>query len=90
MSALLSFVLAMLVYPEVQKRAQKELDDVLAMDRLPTFVDRSELPYIDCITWECLRWNPVLPMGLAHYVSNNDEYNGYFIPRGTSVLPNVW
>jgi cytochrome P450 len=80
----------MLVYPEVQKRAQKELDDVLAMDRLPTFVDRSELPYIDCITWECLRWNPVLPMGLAHYVSDNDEYNGYFIPRGTSVLPNVW
>ncbi|KAG0708961.1 cytochrome P450 [Suillus ampliporus] len=89
-STLLSLVLAMLVHPEVQKRAQKELDDVLAMDRLPTFADRSELPYIDCIVWECLRWNPVLPMGVAHLVSSNDEYNGYFIPSGTSVLPNVW
>ncbi|KAG1867957.1 cytochrome P450 [Suillus subalutaceus] len=89
-STLLSFVLAMLVHPEVQKRAQQELDDVLAMDRLPTFADRSKLPFIDCIVWECLRWNPVLPMGLARFVSSDDEYNGYFIPNGTSVLPNVW
>ncbi|KAG2118424.1 cytochrome P450, partial [Suillus clintonianus] len=72
------------------KRAQKELDDVLAMDRLPTFTDRSELPYIDCIVWECLRWNPVLPMGLARLAASDDEYDGYFIPKGTSILPNVW
>ncbi|OJA10779.1 hypothetical protein AZE42_00271 [Rhizopogon vesiculosus] len=89
-STMLSFILAMLVYPEVQKKAQKELDDVLAMDRLPTFADRPELPYIDCIAWECLRWYPVLPLGLAHFVSEDDEYNGYFIPSGTSVLPNIW
>lgn len=89
-STLLSFVLAMLVHPEVQKRAQQELDDVLAMDHLPTFADRPDLPYIDCIAWECLRWYPVLPLGVAHSVSENDEYNGFFIPRGTSVLPNIW
>lgn len=80
----------MLVHPEVQKRAQQELDDVLAMDRLPTFADRSKVPFVDCIVWECLRWNPVLPMGLARLVSSDDEYNGYFIPNGTSILPNVW
>jgi cytochrome P450 len=80
----------MLAHPEVQKRAQKELDNVLAMDRLPTFADRSELPYIDCIAWECLRWHPVLPLGVAHFVSEDDEYDGYFIPGGTSVLPNIW
>ncbi|KAG1761924.1 cytochrome P450 [Suillus occidentalis] len=74
----------------LQKRAQQELDDVLAMDRLPTFADRSKVPFVDCIVWECLRWNPVLPMGLARLVSSDDEYNGYFIPNGTSVLPNVW
>lgn len=89
-STLLSFVLAMLVHPEVQTRAQQELDDILAMDRLPTFADRSKLPFIDCVVWECLRWNPVLPMGLARLVTSDDEYNGYFIPNGTSILPNVW
>lgn len=89
-STLLSFVLAMLVHPEVQTRAQQELDDILAMDRLPTFADRSKLPFIDCVVWECLRWNPVLPMGLARLVTSDDEYNGYSIPNGTSILPNVW
>ena len=37
-----------------------------------------------------LRWNPVTPLGLAHYVSQDDEYQGYRIPKGTTVLPNVW
>jgi cytochrome P450 len=89
-STLLSFVLAMVVYPDVQRKIQEQLDDTLGMQRLPTFADRTKLSYIDCVVWECLRWNPVLPLGLAHLVSEDDEYGGYLIPKGTSVLPNVW
>ncbi|KAF9240868.1 cytochrome P450 [Melanogaster broomeanus] len=74
----------------VQRKVQQELDDALGMESLPTFADRKKLPFIDCLVWECLRWNPVLPMGLVHLVSEDDEYRGYFIPKGTSVLPNVW
>jgi cytochrome P450 len=37
-----------------------------------------------------LRWYPALPLGLAHYTTENDEYRGYQIPKGTTVLPNVW
>ncbi|KAF9229392.1 cytochrome P450 [Gyrodon lividus] len=89
-STLLSFILAMVTHPDVQREAQRQLDDVLRMDRLPIFADREQLSFIDCIVWECLRWNPVLPLGLAHLVSEDDEYRGYSIPKGTSVLPNVW
>ncbi|KIJ68344.1 hypothetical protein HYDPIDRAFT_82083 [Hydnomerulius pinastri MD-312] len=89
-STLLSFLLAMLIHPEVQRKAQQHVDDVLRMERLPNFADKGDLPFIDCLVWECLRWNPVLPMGLAHFVSEDDVYRGYLIPKGTSVLPNVW
>jgi cytochrome P450 len=80
----------MVLFPDVQKKAQDELDRVLGDNRLPSFADKSTLPYISCIVWECLRWNPVAPMGLAHYVTEDDEYNGYRIPKGSTVLPNIW
>lgn len=89
-STLLSFILAMVVHPKVQRKIQQQLDDALGMQRLPTFADRGKLPFIDCVVLECLRWNPVLPLGLVHLVSEDDEYRGYLIPKGTSILPNVW
>lgn len=39
---------------------------------------------------QLLRWNPVTPLGIAHYLTEDDEYNGYQIPKGTTVIPNVW
>ena len=89
-STLLSFILAMVMYPEVQSKAQSAVDQVLGGKRLPTFDDKNDLAYVTSIVWEALRWNPVLPLGLAHCVTEDDEYNGYLIPKGTSILPNVW
>ncbi|KAG6911889.1 hypothetical protein DXG01_000136 [Tephrocybe rancida] len=89
-SAVLSFFLAAALYPDIQLKAQQELDTTTP-DRLPTFEDRSQLPFIESLCYEkLLRWNPVTPMGLAHYASEDDEYMGYRIPKGTTVLPNVW
>jgi hypothetical protein len=53
----------MVLYPEVQKRAQAELDDVIGTDRFPGFGDQPDLPYIDCVVSESLRWNPVANLG---------------------------
>lgn len=50
-------------YPEVQKKAQEELDRVVGRDRLPGFADRSRLPYIGYVVKESLRWKPVAPLG---------------------------
>ena len=58
-----SFFLALVLFPEVRKRAQAELDVVLGRDRLPTFDDRSRLPYIEAICRELLRWQMVAALG---------------------------
>jgi cytochrome P450 len=50
-------------YPEVQVKAQVEIDMVVEKDRLPDFSDQSRLAYINAIMLECLRWQPVLPLG---------------------------
>ena len=58
-----SFVLAMAMYPDVQKKAQAELDTVIGRDRLPDLDDLDSLPYIDALVKETLRWQPVSPVG---------------------------
>ncbi len=62
-STIQAFFLAMLLYPEVAKKAQAELDSVVGTDRIPTFEDRDNLPYINAIVKETIRWHPVAPMG---------------------------
>lgn len=59
---MLTFVLAMVLYPDVQARAQAEIDAVVGDGRLPELKDRESLPYINCMIKELLRWHLVLPM----------------------------
>ncbi|TDL20083.1 cytochrome P450 [Rickenella mellea] len=89
-SALYGFYLAMVLNPEVQKRGQAELDAVVGLDRLPSYEDRSRLPYIEAIVKEVLRWNPVAPMGLPHATTDDDVYMSYNIPKGSIVMANIW
>jgi len=85
-----TFLLAMILFPEVQKKAQKELDNILGGIRLPEFEDEPELPYISAICKETLRWHPLLPQGVAHASSEDDIVEGYFIPKGTVIVGNTW
>lgn len=62
-SAIHSFFLAMTIHPEVLKRAQAEIDYVIGTDRMPSLSDRPNLPYIEAVVKEVLRWNPVGPLG---------------------------
>ncbi|KAF9261907.1 cytochrome P450 [Marasmius fiardii PR-910] len=80
----------MTLNPQVQARAQKELDEFLGSSRLPDFSDRDNLPYINAIYAETLRWNPVLPLGVPHAAVDDDIYEGYLIPRGSTIVPNAW
>ncbi|KIY47199.1 cytochrome P450, partial [Fistulina hepatica ATCC 64428] len=79
-------VIFLAMNPEVQRTAQAELDNVLKGVRLPDFDDQSSLPYIDCIVMEIQR--ATIP-GVPHMSTEDDVYNGYFIPKGTVVIPNV-
>ncbi|EMD33935.1 hypothetical protein CERSUDRAFT_107728 [Gelatoporia subvermispora B] len=89
-STLLAFFLAMVLHPDVQKRAQEELAKIVGPGRLPEFSDRESLPYIFAIIKECTRWIPVVPLGVAHSSMEDDEYEGYLIPKGSVMMPNQW
>ncbi len=70
MSSVLSFLMAMILYPEVQAKAQAELDQVVGRERLPELSDRANLPYLRSIMAEVLRWSPAAPLGLSLPDSN--------------------
>lgn len=89
-STLTSFFLAMSICPEVQKKAQEEIDIVVGRSRLPTFGDRKDLPYVEAIVKEMLRWLPVAPLGIPHAADEDGMFDGYRIPKGAVLLPNVW
>jgi cytochrome P450 len=87
--AMESFVLAALTYPQVIKDAQKQLDSLVG-DTSPSFEDRSRLPIVEAVAKEVLRWRPVSAGGIPHAVTQDDEYMGYRIPKGATVLGNHW
>ncbi|KAI0753319.1 CyP450 monooxygenase [Daedaleopsis nitida] len=89
-STIQTFFLAMVCNPDVQKKARAELDAVVGSRRMPTFQDRDQLPYIYAIAKESLRWQAVTPLGISHMSIDDDEYNGYFIPAGSTVIANQW
>ena len=106
------FFLAMTLYPEVQKKAQREIDDVIGKDRLPCLADRDKLPYLGAVYNEVLRWQSIGPVGktpaltadsalfdkrftdhvigIPHYTCEDDTYMGYYIPKGSVVIANIW
>ncbi|CRL20874.1 Cytochrome P450 [Penicillium camemberti] len=88
-SSLSTFFLAMAKFPDVQRRAQAELDLVVG-SRLPILNDRPNLPYVDALMKEVMRWHPIGPLGVAHMTTQEDEYNGYRIPKGAVLIPNIW
>ncbi|OCH91972.1 cytochrome P450 [Obba rivulosa] len=89
-ATVMTFILAMALHPGKQRLAQAEVDRIVGMDRLPTIEDRSRLPYVNALIKETMRWHPAVPLGVAHRNSEDDEYEGYFIPKSTLVIPNVW
>ncbi|KAJ5628173.1 hypothetical protein N7490_010401 [Penicillium lividum] len=89
-SSLSTFFMAMTLYPEVQRKAQEEIDRVLGAGRLPKMADRAKLPYIEAVVKETLRWHPVAPMGIPHMSVEDDMYEGYHIPKGSLIMPNIW
>ncbi|KAJ7893403.1 cytochrome P450 [Mycena olivaceomarginata] len=85
-SVLGTFVLAMLAYPEVQKKAQAEIDSLTAGKYLPTFEDEASLPYIAALVKEVLRWENVAPLGGFIVVPNPVVKSDGFLPAPPRLL----
>ncbi|KAJ7320732.1 cytochrome P450 [Mycena albidolilacea] len=84
-----TFLVAMMLYPDTQLRAQTEIDSVLGSGRLPTHADRSSLPYVEAILIEILRWNPPIPM-TSRRLTSDVAYGDFLLPRGCNVIANIW
>ncbi|KAK7897444.1 hypothetical protein LTR67_005333 [Exophiala xenobiotica] len=78
---LLTLILAFGLYPKVQEKARKELDAVCGTDRAPLWSDFDQLPYINCIVKEGMRWRPV---------PTDDIYEGMLIPKDTTLFLPTW
>ncbi|KAJ7080834.1 cytochrome P450 [Mycena belliarum] len=89
-SAIGTFVLAMLANPEAQKKAQMEIDAVVGNGRLPDFGDQDSLPYVSALVQEVFRWKNVTPIAVPHFLPVEDEYKGYRLPAGSIVIANTW
>ncbi|KAI0267111.1 cytochrome P450 [Gloeopeniophorella convolvens] len=85
-----SFFLAMTLFPEAQCKAQEEIDRVVGDARLPTLADRDDMPYVNALQTELIRWASIAPVGLPHRTQADDVHRGYFIPRSSIVIANVW
>lgn len=89
-TALLTFVLMMVLHPEVCRKAQAEIDRVLGNERFPDLEDRESLPYLECILKELYRFNPPLPLGIPHQLTEDDRYHDFEIPKGSMIISNIW
>ncbi|KZT07800.1 cytochrome P450 [Laetiporus sulphureus 93-53] len=76
-------------YPEIQKKAQEELDRVVGRNRLPTVEDEKDLPYCHAIIKEVERCHNPFWLGTPHVASEDFTYNGQFIPKDTVVVMNT-
>ena len=90
-STLCSGLLALITHPHCLRQAHAELVAIVGSERMPTFEDEKDLPYIRALCKEILRWRPVAVLGgTPHASTEGDVYRGWYIPRGTAIIGNSW
>eukprot|EP00057_Strongylocentrotus_purpuratus_P014298 XP_011668772.1 PREDICTED: cytochrome P450 2J1-like [Strongylocentrotus purpuratus] len=84
-------IVFMVLYPDIQIRVQKELDDMIGDQHLPVWSDRHHLPYTQACLQEILRLGNVIPVAIPHVTTRDVTMsNGCHLPQGTTVLSNLY
>ncbi|XP_044216827.1 cytochrome P450 2J6-like isoform X4 [Thunnus albacares] len=73
--------------PDIQEKVQAEIDRVIGETRLPTMADRPNLPYTDAVIHEIQRMGNIVPLNGFRMAAKDTTLGGYFIPKGTSLVP---
>ncbi|KAI0436454.1 cytochrome P450 [Xylaria telfairii] len=83
------WLVSMVHHPHWQSLVQKEIDEA-CQGRMPTLEDAPKLPKLRACIKETMRWKPNVPTGVAHEMEADDVYRGYYLPKGTRILPLDW
>ncbi|KAE8134440.1 cytochrome P450 [Aspergillus pseudotamarii] len=84
------FVTIALEHPHSIQRAQSEMDAVVGHDKLPSFTDQDQLPYLNAFILEIARHRTMVPVGFPHAAMEEGEYMGYRIPTDALIMSNQW
>ncbi|KAM7118337.1 CP2K6 protein, partial [Ciconia maguari] len=79
-------LLLMMKYPEIQKKVQEEIEQVIGSSP-PRIEHRTQMPYTDAVVHEIQRFANILPLNLPHETTEDVTLKGYFIPKGTYIVP---
>eukprot|EP00079_Xenopus_tropicalis_P036209 XP_017949980.1 PREDICTED: uncharacterized protein LOC100124950 isoform X1 [Xenopus tropicalis] len=79
-------LLLMMKYPEIQKKVQDEINKVIGSAQ-PQTEHRKQMPYTDAVINEIQRFADIIPANLPHATTKDVTFRGYFIPKGTQVIP---
>ncbi|QRV87494.1 cytochrome P450 family protein [Ceratobasidium sp. AG-Ba] len=88
-AVILIALLAFVHEPESQQRARAEIDGLYDEDTLPKWRDEQSMPFVRAVVKETIRWRPPLPIAVPHRLEQDDNYNGYLLPKGSTVLCNI-
>ncbi|XP_038878698.1 flavonoid 3'-monooxygenase [Benincasa hispida] len=77
-------------HPKMMAQAQQELDSVVGRDRAVSDLDLPQLVYLQAVVKETFRLHPPTPLSLPRMAAESCEINGYHIPKGTTLLVDVW
>lgn len=92
MAILLEWILArMVLHPEIQLKAQAEIENIVGSSRVVSDSDIPNLPYLQAIVKECLRVHPPGPLlSWARLAIHDVHVGGHFVPAGTTAMVNMW
>uniref|UniRef100_H9KX60 Cytochrome P450 2D19 n=1 Tax=Callithrix jacchus TaxID=9483 RepID=H9KX60_CALJA len=82
-------LLLMILHPDVQRRVQQEIDDVIGRVRRPEMGDQTYMPYTTAVIHEVQRFADIVPLGVTHMTSRDIEVQGFLIPKGTTLFTNL-
>ncbi|XP_023486800.1 cytochrome P450 2D14 [Equus caballus] len=82
-------LLLMILHPDVQRRVQQEVDEVIGQARRPEMGDQAHMPFTMAVVHEVQRFADIVPLGVPHMTSRDVEVQGFLIPKGTMLITNL-
>lgn len=82
-------LLLMILHPDVQRRVQQEIDEVIGQARQPEMGDQAQMPFTMAVLHEVQRFGDIIPLGVPHMTSRDTEVQGFLIPKGTTLITNL-